>query len=89
MAVQTTQYAAAEIAARGNEIYEHDIRPRVETGNFGKVVAIDIHTGDYEVADDVLTSARRLRLRQPDAEIWFVRIGHRALHHIRFFAGAE
>ena len=89
MAVQVTPYTAEEIAARGNEIYEQDIRPQVEAGNFGKVVAIDIHTGDYEVAEEVLTSARRLRLRQPGAEIWFVRIGHRALHHIRFCAGAE
>ena len=56
------------------------VRPQVEAGNQGKIVAIDIDTGAFEVADDVLTASDRRLARYPDAQTWFVRIGHRAVH---------
>ena len=80
MAVRQPRYSKEESARRGNEIYERQIRPQVETGNHGKVVAIDIDTGDFEVAEDTLVASDRLLVRYPDAQIWFVRIGHRGLH---------
>jgi hypothetical protein len=52
----------------------------VEAGNQGKIVAIDVDTGAFEVAEDTLTAADRLLARRPDAQIWSVRIGHRAVH---------
>lgn len=69
----------------GNEIYEGQIRAQVEAGNEGRIAAIDVDTGDFEVADQTLTAAERLLARRPDAQIWFVRIGHRGVH--RFGAG--
>ena len=69
-----------ELARRGIALYDDQIRPRVEKGNRGKVVAIDVETGDFEVAQDTLSASDRLLARHPDAQTWFVRIGHRALH---------
>jgi hypothetical protein len=69
-----------DFARRGTELYEREIRPRVEEGNLGKIVAIDIETGAFEVADDVLAASDRLLARYPDAQPWLVRIGHRAVH---------
>jgi len=69
-----------EHARRGDEIYERDVRPRVEAGNQGKIVAIDIDTGAFEVAEDVLTASDRLLARYPEAQTWFVRIGCRVVH---------
>jgi len=35
----------------------------------------------YErLADDVLTASERLLARYPDAQVWCVRVGHRAVH---------
>jgi hypothetical protein len=34
-----------EFAQRGDEIYASQVRPQVEQGNHGKIVAIDIETG--------------------------------------------
>lgn len=76
---QQPRYTRQEFLKRGSEIYE-SIRSRVEKGNRGKVVAIDIETGEYEVARDTLEASDRLRARCPDAQTWFVRIGHRGLH---------
>ncbi len=83
MAVQVTPFSAQEIAERGKEIYERDIRTQVEPGNHGKVVAIDVRSGAYELGDDAISTTSRLRLRYPDANIWLVRVGHLAYRYIR------
>jgi len=80
MATQQSRYSKEEFARRGNDIYERDVRPKVADGNEGKIVAIDIETGMFEVAEDTLTASDRLLARRPDAQTWFVRIGHPALH---------
>jgi hypothetical protein len=73
-------YSKEEFARRGNEIYERQSCLQVEAGNHGKIVAIDIETGAYEMAEDVLTASDRLLACYPDAQAWFVRIGARAVH---------
>jgi hypothetical protein len=82
MPPQQPRYTSEETARRGDEIYEREVRARVEAGNRGKVVAIDIETGAYALGETALAAAKRLRVQHPDAEIWFVRVGHRALHRI-------
>lgn len=73
------RYSKEEHARRGGAAYEQ-ARPQVEAGNHGRVVALDVDTGAYEVADDTLTASGRLLSRYPDAQIWCVRIGHPAVH---------
>jgi hypothetical protein len=80
MAVRQPRYSKEEFAQRGDLIYQTQIRPQVEAGNHGKIVAIDIETGDFEIANDTMTATRRLRERLPDSQTWVVRIGYRAVH---------
>ncbi len=84
MTVRQPRYSQEEFALRGREIYESQVRSQVEEGNYGKIVAIDIETGAFELAKDSLTASDRLLARYPDAQIWFVRIGHRAVHRVGF-----
>ncbi len=84
MAVRQPRYSKQEFARRGHEIYDSQVRPQVEEGNHGKIVAIDIETGAFEVADDSLTAAKQLLRRFPDAQILGIRIGHRAVHRFGF-----
>jgi hypothetical protein len=74
------RYSKEEFARRGTEIYQQQVRPQVEEGNQGKIVAIDIETGAFEMAEDTLTASERLLTRHPDAQIWCVRIGHHGVH---------
>jgi hypothetical protein len=76
-------FSSEEIRRRGREIYER-IRRRVETDeNIGKLVSIDIETGDYEIGDDAsLEAPRRIRARHPDAAIYTARIGYDAAYAI-------
>jgi hypothetical protein len=73
------RYSKEEHARLGTVLYEQ-VRPQVEAGNDGKIVALDVDTGAFEVADDTLTASRRLLARQPNAQIWCVRIGKPAVH---------
>ena len=88
MLVRQPRYSKEEHARRGNEIYER-LRPQIETGNKGKIIAIDIDTGAFEVAGDTLAASDRLLARYPDAEIWFVRVGQRAVHRFGHYGGAK
>ena len=79
MAVRQPRYSKEEFAQRGDALYESQIRSQVEEGNHGKIVAIDIETGDFEVADSPILAVDRLYEREPDAQPWVIRIGHRAV----------
>jgi hypothetical protein len=81
MAVRQPRYSKEVFAQRGNEIYESQVRSQVEADNYGKIVAIDIETGAFEVADDLLAASKKLLARLSDAQTWFVRIGHPAVDH--------
>jgi hypothetical protein len=86
MIVGQPQYSKEELARRGDEIYETQIRSQIdEEGDRGKIVAIDIETGAFEIAKDSLTASDRLLEKYPDAQIRFIRIGHRAVHRIGSF----
>lgn len=75
------RYSKEEHARRGNEIYDRKVRPQVdEKSDRGKVVAIDIETEAFEMADDVLAASEKLLERYPDAQTWFVRVGHKGVH---------
>jgi hypothetical protein len=74
------RYSKEEHARRGTAIYDERVRPQVEAGNRGKVVAIDLDTEEFEVAEDSLAASQRLLARRPDAQIWCVRIGYPAVH---------
>lgn len=81
MTVRQPRYSKEEFAQRGDKIYESQVRSQIEAGNSGKIVAIDIETGEFEVADDLVAASKRLLARLPDAQTWFVRIGHPAVDH--------
>ena len=41
-----TRRTAEETGRLGDEIYERDIRPKVEDTHYGKIVAINVDSGD-------------------------------------------
>jgi hypothetical protein len=81
MAVRQRRYSKEELAQRGQALYESSIRQQVEADNEGKIVAIDIETGDFEVNETVMKATDQLFERQPNAQPWTLRIGHSAVYH--------
>jgi N12 class adenine-specific DNA methylase len=75
-----SRFSGDEIADRGEAIYAESLRAHVEIPeNIGKIISIDIETGDYELADDLLSGAMRLQAKHPDAAIYGKRIGYNAV----------
>ncbi len=81
MATRQRRYSKEDLAQRGQALYDSGIRQQVEAGNEGKIVAIDIETGNFEVDDNILPATNRLFEQHPDAQPWVIRIGHRAVYH--------
>ena len=69
--------AKADIAPLGKGMYAR-LRPQLEAEHWGKMVVIDVTSGDYEIADDDLTATLRLFERRPAALTWGERVGCRA-----------
>ena len=70
-----------ETARLGDEIYERDIRPKVEADHVGEVVAIDVESGSWAIGEDEIAATDRLQAQRPDAyDVWCLRVGYRALY---------
>ena len=76
----TRKYPKEEFARRGDDVYENVIRPKLSPEDHGRFVAVDIDSQDFEVGDNELDICHRLRDRQPEAQIWMVRVGSRYVH---------
>ena len=74
------RYSKEEHARLGDEIYSQQIQSQVEKDHAGRIVAIDVDSAQYEVADDTVTACQQLLARYPDAQPWVVRVGHDAVH---------
>ena len=68
-----------EIARRAEELYEREIRAKVEDANIGRVIVIDVESGDYEIAADHLTASHRAHAKHQQGIFFVMRIGYPAL----------
>ncbi len=79
MAVAEAPYTPDEVVERGKALYEQNIRAQVQEGNRGKYLVIDVLTGDYEMGENHLDTAKRARVKHPDAPLYGMRIGYKAI----------
>ncbi len=55
----------ARLCAIGRAIYDNKLKAMLEPEYNGKIVAIHLDTGDYEVAGNSPTASRAIRARHP------------------------
>ena len=72
----------ADAPAVGRAIYNERIRNTLGPEDKGKVVVIDVNSGDYEIADNDLTATLCLHKRCPNSFTWAERVGHPAVYHL-------
>jgi hypothetical protein len=66
-----------EVGRRAKEMYENTIEQEVTSAdNIGKMVIIDIETGDYEVDKDGLYASDLLSQRHSNPSLFGIRIGY-------------
>jgi len=68
-----------EMGRKAEKIYA-DIRGDLEPAYKGKVVAIDVETGDYFLGDTVIAAGQQGREKYPGRPFYFIRVGYPAVH---------
>ena len=81
-AMPYTGYTTEEIGRRGQELYDREIREKVETEHRGQFLVLDITTGEYEIDDSDLVASRRALRKNPDAVLYGVRVGYPAAYRL-------
>lgn len=78
------RYPLEEFSHRGNAIFNEQIAEQVRSADPLDFVAINIETGDFEVAPEQRTAIFRLRDRSDDAnpQIWIRRVGTEISHRV-------
>jgi hypothetical protein len=84
--IKVRKYPKEEFARRGDEVYASVVQPKLTAADKGKFVAVDIETGEFEIAENEMDACDKLNGRLPDSQIWMVRVGSRYLHR---FGGRE
>jgi hypothetical protein len=75
--METALLSPEKVGELAQELYDNSIEQEVVSAeNIGKMVIIDIQTGDYEVDEDGLSASERLNERHPDGALFGIRIGY-------------
>ena len=75
--MQAILLSSEEVAKLAYRIYEGGIRQKVETEeNIGKMIIINVETGDYEVDETGLKAAKNLQAKSPYARLFGIRISY-------------
>lgn len=76
--METILLSYEEVGKIAEQLYQNSIRAAVETPeNIGKMVIIDIETGDYSVDENGLKAADYLYEKNPLARLFGIRIGYK------------
>lgn len=78
----TSALSRTEIVRRGEEIYERDLRSRLEPASNGQFLVLDIDTGEYELDSDETLALRRAMTKHPDGIRFIKRVGFSAAHRL-------
>ncbi len=68
-----------QLVARGQEIYQR-LKEQLESTHPGKIVAIEVESGEYFVGDSVVEAAKKARAKHPDRLFYFVKVGSLVVH---------
>lgn len=78
----TERFQPGDIALRGNAWYDNSLRALVETDeNIGKIITIDVETGNYELSDrrGSTEAIDKLLSKNPGTQVLQKRIGYPAV----------
>ncbi|MCR4403750.1 MAG: hypothetical protein NUW06_00360 [Candidatus Acetothermia bacterium] len=68
-----------QLVARGQEIYQR-LKDQLEPGHNGKIVAIEVESGDYFLGESVVEAGKKARQKYPDKPFYFVKVGFPTVH---------
>ena len=69
--------------ALAEAFYERELLPKLLATEKGKILVLDVESGDYEVDADLLAASDRLQDRRPGVFEYTFRIGYPAVGKLR------
>lgn len=73
-----TTHKLSSLGLRAQQLYAI-LKPSIETAeNIGKLIVMDVDSGDYEIDELGIESSERLQNRHPDAKLYALRIGYKS-----------
>lgn len=73
------KHERSDLATRAHAIYDAELRDKLEPHEYGRYLALEVETGDYEISDRFRDANRKLRERHPLPTLFFTfRIGYPA-----------
>jgi len=79
MPIISQQIQLQQFTTKGREIYK-TLQKNLESQYWGKIVAIDVETGDYFLGDTVIEAGKEGRKKYPQKIFHFIRVGFPAVH---------
>ncbi len=70
------------LAERARQIFEVELKNRLEAGHDGQFVAIEPESREWFLAATFVDAALSAKSRHPDRKSFVIRIGHEAAFHI-------
>ena len=66
----------ADVARRAKQLYEKELRPKLEATNMNDFVAIEPDSGDYFLGKTLSEAIQASRAKHPDRLAFAMRVGH-------------
>jgi hypothetical protein len=74
-----TELEERTLGQRARALYDR-LRSQIEVSqNLGKLIVMDVESGDYEIDEGGIESTRRLQARHPGSTLYALRIGYEAV----------
>ena len=70
----------SEFSQKGEDIYNTRIKETLPPTLKGKIVAIEVESGDYFIGDTPLKAGIQGQQKYPNKQFYFKRIGYNAVH---------
>ena len=78
MATSITSPDGTGMGEQAQQLYSR-LRNQIETPeNIGKLIVLEVGSGDYEIDEKGIESSLRLQARHPDARLYALRIGYKS-----------
>lgn len=74
-----------ELIDRVRKIYEKRLKSELETHEEGKIVAVEVESGDYFLGDSEVEAYEETIKKYPEKKFAFLRVGARTTHFVGAF----
>lgn len=78
--MERPRYTKEEHARRARELYEREIQAKLSEQDIGRILALDVDSGEFVLGDRVLDVCDKLYAIRPQAQPFVFRVGYAGVH---------